>query len=121
MAHSGDPIFAEELLFKPVHSIIDQSLHSRMGATTTNGDGFGIGWYGEGHTEPAFFKSIDPAWNDANLREVAGRIRTRCCSPTSVPRPGPRCSAPTAIRSGTAGGCGCTTGPSGNSRRSNAT
>ena len=76
MAYSGDPILAEELLFKPVHSIIDQSLHSRMGATTTNGDGFGIGWYGEGHHEPAFFKSIEPAWNDANLREVAGRIRT---------------------------------------------
>ena len=62
---------AEDLLFKPVHSIIDQSLHSRMGATTTNGDGFGIGWYDEGYIEPAFFKSIDPAWNDANLREVA--------------------------------------------------
>jgi glutamine amidotransferase len=76
MAYSGDPILAEDLLFKPVHSIIDQSLHSRMGATTTNGDGFGIGWYGEGYTEPAFFKSIDPAWNDANLREVAGRIKT---------------------------------------------
>src|SRR6478609_9368255 len=76
MAYSGDPILAEDLLFKPVHSIIDQSLHSRLGATTTNGDGFGIGWYDEGYIEPAFFKSIDPAWNDANLREIAGRIRT---------------------------------------------
>jgi predicted glutamine amidotransferase len=75
MAYSGDPILAEDLLFRPVHSIIDQSLHSRMGATTTNGDGFGIGWYGEG-PEPALFKSLDPAWNDANLREIAGRIRT---------------------------------------------
>src|SRR4249919_1129925 len=75
MAYSGDPILAEELLFKPQHSIIDQSLHSRMGATTTNGDGFGIGWYGEG-VEPAIFKSIEPAWNDWNLREVAGQIRT---------------------------------------------
>ena len=75
MAYSGDPILAEELLFRPVHSIIDQSLHSRMGATTTNGDGFGIGWYGEG-AEPAVFKSIEPAWNDVNLREVAGQVRT---------------------------------------------
>ena len=75
MAYSGDPILAEELLFKPQHSIIDQSLHSRMGATTTNGDGFGIGWYGEG-VEPALFKSIEPAWNDWNLREVAGQVRT---------------------------------------------
>jgi predicted glutamine amidotransferase len=75
MAYSGDPILAENLLFRPVHSIIDQSLHARLGATTTNGDGFGIGWYGEG-AEPAVFKSIDPVWNDQNLREIAGRIRT---------------------------------------------
>ncbi|MET1007181.1 MAG: class II glutamine amidotransferase [Propionibacteriaceae bacterium] len=75
MAYSGDPILAEELLFRPVHSLIDQSLHSRLGVTTTNGDGFGIGWYGEG-AEPAVFKSVDPAWNDQNLREIAGRIRT---------------------------------------------
>ncbi|WP_091410381.1 class II glutamine amidotransferase [Friedmanniella luteola] len=75
MAYSGDPVLAEDLLFRPDHSLIDQSLHSRLGATTTNGDGFGIGWYGEG-AEPAVFKDIDPAWNDQNLREIAGQIRT---------------------------------------------
>ena len=75
MAYSGDPILAEELLFRPVHSLIDQSLHSRMGATTTNGDGFGIGWYGTGET-PAVFKSTDPAWNDRNLREIAAQVET---------------------------------------------
>src|SRR5215207_6195432 len=75
MAYSGDPILAEELLFRPAHSIIDQSLHSRLGATTTNGDGFGIGWYGDG-AEPAVFKSIEPAWNDRNLREVATQVQT---------------------------------------------
>ena len=75
MAYAGDPLRAEELLFRPQHSLIDQSLHSRMGATTTNGDGFGIGWYGEG-PRPAVFKSIDPAWNDRNLRELAAQVRT---------------------------------------------
>jgi glutamine amidotransferase len=76
MAYSGDPISAAELLFKPAHSIIDQSLHSTMGATTTNGDGFGIGWYSDVAPGAACFKSIEPAWNDVNLREVAARIRT---------------------------------------------
>ncbi|MBF6469762.1 class II glutamine amidotransferase [Nocardia beijingensis] len=76
MAYSGEPILAEDLLFRPVHSLIDQSLHSRLGATTTNGDGFGIGWYGEG-PRPAVFKDIEPAWNDRNLREVAAQVRTR--------------------------------------------
>jgi len=75
MAYSGDPIVAEELLFRPVHSLIDQSLHSKLGATTTNGDGFGIGWYSNG-PEPAIYKNVDPAWNDENLREIAGRITT---------------------------------------------
>ncbi|KHJ70254.1 class II glutamine amidotransferase [Rhodococcus sp. Chr-9] len=75
MAYSGDPVLVEDLLFRPVHSLIDQSLHSRMGATTTNGDGFGIGWYGEG-PKPAVFKCIEPAWNERNLREIASQIRT---------------------------------------------
>ena len=75
MAYSGEPILAEDLLFRPKHSLIDQSLHSRLGATTTNGDGFGVGWYGEG-SEPAVYKSIEPAWNDSNLREIAGQVRT---------------------------------------------
>ncbi|MEE2032232.1 class II glutamine amidotransferase [Rhodococcus chondri] len=75
MAYSGEPILAADLLFRPEHSLIDQSLHSRLGATTTNGDGFGVGWYGEG-TEPAVYKSIEPAWNDENLREIARQVRT---------------------------------------------
>jgi len=76
MAYSGDPILAEDLLFRPAHSLIDQSLHSRMGATTTNGDGFGVGWYGD-RAAPAVFKAIEPAWNDRNLRELASQVRTR--------------------------------------------
>jgi predicted glutamine amidotransferase len=44
-----------------------------MGAETTNGDGFGIGWYGVG-TTPGVFHSVEPAWNDRNLRELAGHV-----------------------------------------------
>jgi glutamine amidotransferase len=74
MAYYGDPILAADLLFRPVHSLIDQSLHSRLGATTTNGDGFGMGWYGEGD-RPALYKTVAPAWNDRNLRELADQVR----------------------------------------------
>jgi glutamine amidotransferase len=77
MAYFGDPISAHDLLYRPRHSIIDQSLHAELGGFTTNGDGFGIGWYGDGGgTAPAVFKSTHPAWNDENLREVATQIRT---------------------------------------------
>jgi glutamine amidotransferase len=46
-----------------------------MGAETTNGDGFGIGWYGEGDT-PGTFHSVEPAWNDRNLKDLAGHVRS---------------------------------------------
>ena len=73
LAYSGAPILLEDLLLKPTHSLIDQSLHSRLGATTTNGDGFGVGWYGTG-PDPAVFRSAEPAWNDRNLKDLAAHI-----------------------------------------------
>jgi glutamine amidotransferase len=73
LAYSGSPLLLEDLLLKPKHSLIDQSLHSTLGATTTNGDGFGLGWYGVGET-PGLFRSTEPAWNDRNLRELARHI-----------------------------------------------
>ena len=73
LAYSGSPILLDELLFKPAHSLIDQSLHSKLGATTTNGDGFGIGWYDSADT-PGVFHSIEPAWHDNNLRELAQHL-----------------------------------------------
>ena len=76
LAYSGSPILLEELLYKPEHSLIDQSLHSRLGVETTNGDGFGVGWYGTDALTPAVFHSIEPAWNDRNLREVAGHVQS---------------------------------------------
>jgi predicted glutamine amidotransferase len=75
LAYYGSPVLIEELVLKPKHSLIDQSLHSQLGAETTNGDGFGIGWYGAGET-PGVFHSIEPAWNDRNLRELAAHIES---------------------------------------------
>src|SRR5215468_6399795 len=75
LAYSGSPVLIEELLYKPKHSLIDQSLHSELGAETTNGDGFGIGWYGTGSV-PGVFHSIEPAWNERNLRDLAAHIES---------------------------------------------
>ncbi|MGZ4429376.1 MAG: class II glutamine amidotransferase [Nocardioidaceae bacterium] len=76
LAYSGSAVPMEDLLYKPQHSLVVQSLHSQLGAEETNGDGFGVGWYGEPET-PAVFRSIEPAWNDRNLRELAGHISSR--------------------------------------------
>jgi len=77
LAYSGSPILLEELLYKPKHSLIDQSLHSRLGVETTNGDGFGVGWFENGNgAPPAVFRGVGPAWSDQNLRELAGSVRS---------------------------------------------
>ena len=76
LAYSGSPLLLEELLYKPEHSLIDQSLHAKLGPHTTNGDGFGIGWYDDAET-PALYRGIDPAWNDQNLRELSQHISPR--------------------------------------------
>jgi predicted glutamine amidotransferase len=75
LAYTGSPLLIQDALYTPAHSLIDQSLHSRLGAETTNGDGFGIGWY-DAEPTPGVFRSIEPAWNDANLREVAGHVHS---------------------------------------------
>ena len=73
MAWHGQPVLIDGLLFKTQHGIVDQSLTSRMGAEPTNGDGFGVGWYGVGEG-PAVYHSVAPAWGDANLRELAAHV-----------------------------------------------
>jgi predicted glutamine amidotransferase len=75
MGWLGQPLLIEELLFKTEHGIVDQSLHSRLGAEPTNGDGFGLGWYGTGDG-PGVYRSVAPAWADANLRELAAHIES---------------------------------------------
>jgi glutamine amidotransferase len=75
MAWFGQPVLIEELLFKTQHGIVDQSLHARRGAEPTNGDGFGMGWYGDS-ASPGRYRSVSPAWADVNLRELAAHIES---------------------------------------------
>jgi predicted glutamine amidotransferase len=71
----GQPILVDELLYRTPHNLIDQSLHSRLGVETTNGDGFGLGWYDSRNDGvPGRYRSVTPAWNDANLRDIASHV-----------------------------------------------
>jgi len=76
LAYAGDPIPIELLVLRPRYSLIDQSLHAQLGATTTNGDGFGLGWYGDVDT-PGVYRSVHPAWNDRNLLELGRQVSSR--------------------------------------------
>jgi glutamine amidotransferase len=75
MAYTGAPVLLEELLFRPKHSLIDQSMSSHSAETPTNGDGFGVGWYNL-KGKAGVYHSIRPAWNDFNLRDLAAQIES---------------------------------------------
>jgi predicted glutamine amidotransferase len=79
LAYSGEPLRPSELILHPQHSLVAQSLDSPLGAETVNGDGFGIGWYpkdSEADSTPGLFHSVEPAWNDENLRELTQHIES---------------------------------------------
>jgi glutamine amidotransferase len=76
LAHIGEPVYVEDLLYAPEHSLIRQSLAAREAKVPVNGDGFGIGWYGT-RPEPGLYRDILPVWNDRNLRSLSRQIETR--------------------------------------------
>ena len=117
LAYSGNPIPLEALLVIPEHNLIDQSFSALSSSYPTNGDGFGVGWYGSGR-QPGLFRSLRPAWNDFNLLDLAAHIdsalflaHVRASS----------CSTRTAIRSAMTTGCSYITAKSGRSIRCDAT
>jgi len=73
LAYSGNPIPLEALLVRPEHNLIDQSFNALSSTAPTNGDGFGVGWYGP-RPQPGLFRSLRPAWNDNNLHDLAAHI-----------------------------------------------
>jgi glutamine amidotransferase len=75
LTYSGAPIYLDKVLFEPQNSLINQSLHARHSHVTTNGDGFGVGWYAE-RGVPGVYRDILPAWNDHNLKSLSHQIRS---------------------------------------------
>ncbi len=75
LAYQGEPIPIETLVCAPCHSLVHQSLHASEGKTETNGDGFGLGWYGE-RPEPGLYREVRPAWSDENLKSLAAQVRS---------------------------------------------
>jgi predicted glutamine amidotransferase len=68
----GPTITLDLLTTRPAYSVIHQSYKARMRVEPLNGDGFGLAWYVPAVSpEPAVFRSIQPAWNNMNLRHLA--------------------------------------------------
>jgi predicted glutamine amidotransferase len=45
-----------------------------MDSRNVNGDGFGVGWYSDSDSEPALYRSVEPAWHDRNMRDLSKHI-----------------------------------------------
>ena len=75
IAYRGDTIPLEHYVTSPAHSLIEQSIRALESTAATNGDGFGLGWYGE-HPEPGLYREVRPAWSDENLRYLCRHIRS---------------------------------------------
>ena len=75
LAYIGEPVFLNTLVSEPAHSLLHQSLLSERATTVTNGDGFGIGWYGE-REAPAVYREVMPAWSDENLLALCHTLRS---------------------------------------------
>ncbi|MCS5719990.1 class II glutamine amidotransferase [Herbiconiux sp. CPCC 205763] len=79
VAYAGPDLHPSTLILDTPHSLVAQSLHSPLGKETVNGDGFGIGWYPADAAPgraPTLFRSIEPAWYDENLQELAHAIES---------------------------------------------
>ncbi len=76
IAYTGAPVRLEEVIIKPARSLVHQSLHASQCKTATNGDGFGIGWYGE-RPFPGVYREITPAWSDENLLSLCAQLSSR--------------------------------------------
>lgn len=79
LTYNGPGLVMENLIIHAHHSLIQQSLQSKKRTKPMNGDGFGVGWYPL-HDDPfpGVFTSIEPAWRNRNLRQIAGKIASRC-------------------------------------------
>ncbi|PWJ23962.1 glutamine amidotransferase [Branchiibius hedensis] len=91
LAYLGSDIPIEDVLIRPDHSLLDQSLLARdrfvpgsyLGsqfrdhAFPTNGDGFGLAWRGRDGTLGQF-RQTTPAWDSQNLRHLAAQLTSGC-------------------------------------------
>lgn len=74
-AYVGQPIFLEDIVSRPGHSLIRQSQGARRCHTPVNADGFGLAWYGE-RPEPGLYRDVMPAWSDPNLHSLVAQVRS---------------------------------------------
>jgi len=71
----GRPIYLEDIVSQPCHSLIHQSQAASECKSATNGDGFGLAWYGAREV-PGLYRDVYPAWSDPNLRSLTAQVQS---------------------------------------------
>ena len=75
IAYRGETTAFEHYVTEPEHSLVTQSIRALESTAGTNGDGFGLGWYGD-HPEPGLYRETRPAWSDENLRYLCRHLHS---------------------------------------------
>ncbi len=73
--YEGPVITVADLLYRPVHSLEEQSIVPReMLAGRINVDGTGVAWWAPGERDPLRYRTVSTTWGDPNLPELAPRL-----------------------------------------------
>jgi len=75
LAYHGPDIRLSTLLHDPEHSLLVQSKHATQSTWVVNGDGVGLGWYGD-DPDPGQYRETRAAWNDENVKSLARHTRS---------------------------------------------
>ena len=79
VSYLGHDLRLADLIYRPTNSLIHQATEAMESRTRINADGFGVGWYNHDvNPEPAVFKDLSPAWNNANLRSLSDKVTSSC-------------------------------------------
>ncbi|MBD2502469.1 ergothioneine biosynthesis protein EgtC [Anabaena azotica] len=78
IGYLGKSIRLDELLYKPEHSLHEQSYNSlELKSGVVCADGVGIGWYDEGG-KSFIYRNTIPLWHDSNLQELSQYVQAHC-------------------------------------------
>ncbi|WP_372765889.1 class II glutamine amidotransferase [Pseudoalteromonas sp.] len=79
IAYKGAEVTLNDIVISPTNSLVEQSKDAKKRKKPLNGDGFGLSWYPT-HDDPfpARFVSIEPAWSNQNLQQIASKVRSQC-------------------------------------------
>ncbi|MQA03359.1 MAG: ergothioneine biosynthesis protein EgtC [Streptosporangiales bacterium] len=78
-AYLGPRAPLQQLVFDAPHSLAMQSYAPRrQGHGTVNVDGFGAGWYVDGHRRPVRYRRAQPIWSDQSFASLAPTVESGC-------------------------------------------